>query len=222
MSLNMGNFQAIKENAKKIMDMDRNGSLDKYKGMAGNNFDTINLGSENPSIQYNMQEMQQYQQFQQPMILPEQRQGGRSNSRLPKAILESMESNPIDETPLYDAIGSGSVLDKLDKKTFENSRRLMPNAGKVPTKITEQIQPQPQQFVTQTANIDYSLIKTIVEDCVKKSMVALKKNILNENANAASNALMYMQFNNGFKFITKNGDIYEAKLVKKGNVNDKG
>ena len=221
MSLNMGNFQAIKENAKKIMDMDRSGALNQYKGMAGENFDTINLGAENPTVQYNMQEMQQYQQYQQPIMLQEQRQGVRGNSRLPKAILESMESNPIDETPLYDAIGSGSVLDKLDKKTFENSRRLMPNAGKVPTKITEQIQ-QPQQIVTQSANIDYSLIKTIVEDCVKKSMVALKKNILNENANASSNALMYMQFNNGFKFITKNGDIYEAKLIKKGNVNDKG
>ena len=70
--------------------------------------------------------------------------------------------------------------------------------------------------------VDYSLIRTIVEESVKKYVGSLKKSLLNENKQQSTDDnMVLMKIGESFKFVTKNGDIFEAHLVKKGNINEK-
>lgn len=121
-----------------------------------------------------------------------------TNSRLPKEILESFAKNPLhteDEIPVLDSMG-------------------VTNGHQV---INETIQ-RPQV----EAKVDYELIKSIVESTVKKYMGALSKKLLSESKNNSDNNVAAVQIT-GDKFImvTKNGDLYEANMVYKKNVNKK-
>lgn len=74
------------------------------------------------------------------------------------------------------------------------------------------------------SNIDYSLIKDIVETTIKKYANALNKRIINENKTTAKgniSNLKAMKIGDKFSFIAENGDIYEAKLTFKGNIKNK-
>ena len=73
----------------------------------------------------------------------------------------------------------------------------------------------------QTNGVDYSLIKTIIEDTVKKYANALNKKIINENKTTAKGNiknLKSMKIGDKFSFIAENGDIYEAKLTFNSNI----
>lgn len=145
--------------------------------------------------------------FDVPQYASTQTQNVPKNSKLPKAILESFSNNPI-EIPEY----NGSILDDIGVP-YEQQ----------PTKKTiarQQVIRESTPNVT-TANVDYSLIKTIVEDCVKRGMASLKKSMITENTSNTNNQLALLKIGESFKFVTSNGDIYEAKLIKKGNVNEK-
>lgn len=135
------------------------------------------------------------------------------NTSLPTEIFESMTKNYIDTTQMAKGIPElgGSVLDNLNIKR-----------EKKPTVIKETVE-QPQ--VVQTSNVDYSLIKTIVEDCVKKYTSALKKSIINEskelNEVKTNNSLQAMKIGEKFSFIDNEGNLYEAKLTFIKNINNK-
>ena len=67
-------------------------------------------------------------------------------------------------------------------------------------------------------NVDYSLIKDIVENTIKKYANALNKRIINESKSTAKgniSDLKAMKIGDKFSFIAENGDIYEAKLTFK-------
>ena len=73
-------------------------------------------------------------------------------------------------------------------------------------------------------NVDYSLIKDIVENTIKKYANALNKRIINESKSTAKgniSDLKAMKIGDKFSFIAENGDIYEAKLTFKGNIKNK-
>lgn len=136
-----------------------------------------------------------------------------SAKKLPKAILESMKANPLDESQLTPSV---SILDELNKatngKVFEGSQVVVENNK------------SQNASTTNNGTIDYSMIRMICEETMRKYMGSLKKTILNEakvNNNDTSNTLKAMKIGNKFSFITNDGNIYEAKLVLKGNVNDK-
>jgi hypothetical protein len=133
------------------------------------------------------------------------------NTNLPSEIFESMTKNVIDTKPLSSGLPElgGSVLDNLNIKPKQTKKI-----------VNEQIM-QPQQI---SSNIDYSLIKTIVEDCVKKYSSALKKSILNESKEMTENkngTLQAMKIGEKFCFIDNEGNLYEAKLTFIKNINTK-
>ena len=140
-----------------------------------------------------------------------------SAQRLPKAILDSIKSNPLDESHLAP---SSSILDELNRatggKVFEST----------PVKQPQQVQQSQQKAQTvenSTGGVDYGMIRMICEETMRKYVGALKKTILNEakqNSNDSTNMLKAMKIGNKFSFITNDGNIYEAKLVLKGNVNE--
>lgn len=129
--------------------------------------------------------------------------GASSKSKLPKEILESFSKNYIDQ----------SAFDPR-----------LANLGDIKP------QPKPQQMERKQINevknvgsaVDYEIIKSIVESTVKKYMGALSKKIINESKQNNDNGIAAVQFlGDKFSFITKNGDLYEATLKFKQNLNKK-
>ena len=116
-------------------------------------------------------------------------------NKLPREIVESFKKNPIEIN------GSASVLDSVTLPQMQKPKKQV---------IREVAAPQA------SAPIDYSMVKMIVEGVVKKEMENIR-----ESLNLGGNEINAM-FNTkgGFRFLTKNGDIYEATLVKKGNINE--
>lgn len=231
--LNMNKFLAAKDRARKLISQDArqevmegkkfssNPTLSQSFAMEGKSQPTDNYYDDSemqvPDM-LNEAQMQQIHQQAQKMPIVE---GNIRNNKLPKEILNAFKTNPIDTSALNEAMGmdnqSTSILDTLGIQG--NTRNLkMPKQ-----RVNEQSLKTQPQVVPQSVNIDYSLIKTIVEESVKKYTSALKKSILTENTNVSSNSgdnLVLMKLGESFKFVTSNGDIFEAKLIKKGNINE--
>lgn len=141
----------------------------------------------------------------QQQFVPQQVAGGQINSRLPREIIESMTNNPIDTSVLNP---NQSILDRVGITAKQQAPK---------KKSTSVIK---EEVVQQTGSqIDYSLIKSIVEECVRKYTGALSKKILKESKENSSE-LKAMKVGNKFSFITENGDVYEATLKFKKNINE--
>jgi hypothetical protein len=208
MAMDQQKFLEVQARAKTIIDMDNKGLLEKYKNKTMDGFDreTGEFIEENfaPTPSTSTMTRQPQQMVNQGMM------GG---SKLPKEIMMSMKNNPI--SIQNSGFGENvSVLDSIMPKQMLEQQTV----SNKPTIKEETMTP------IQT-NIDYSLIKTIVEDCVKKSIGALKKSLLTENicqTNNTNNDAVIIRLGEGFKFVTKSGDIYAATGLKKiGNVNTK-
>ena len=76
---------------------------------------------------------------------------------------------------------------------------------------------QPQQvvreniYVPNNTSIDYSLIKTIVNECISSQMESIKQTLLNESTVKA----FTIKDGNKVQFLSKNGDLYEGELKLK-------
>lgn len=216
---NISRFINAKDRARKLIQMDANGTLDNIKKNAmeegkisyGENGDVnttiIEHNTQNDLNKYNNAPIQDFKI---------------NKSKLPLEILESFKSKQIDTSLLNGGMtkSNGSVLDQLDVLT--NGQILQQETIQKPQKkqiVQENIKVQPQV----TTNIDYSMIKMIVEDCMRKYTSALKKQILNESKTTQDvGTLQAMKIGNKFSFIDSKGNIYEATLTKKGNINEKG
>lgn len=115
---------------------------------------------------------------------------------LPVEILESFNKQPSPEV-------SSSRIDNATNYLLQNKKIQNINENK-------------EYYNThQTNNIDYSLIKTIVNECISSQLSSIKENILNENIIKG----FTLKEGNKIQFISKNGNLYEGelKLKKKKN-----
>lgn len=195
--------------ARNMIQKDSANNIGNSLGNVSSVFDTM------PNTQsYSMNEDVDYgyneQIYTQPINTFGIQQSNIKNTNLPTEIFESMTKNVIDTKPLSNGMPElgGSVLDNL---------KIQPKQTK---KIVNEQIVQPQQI---SSNIDYSLIKTIVEDCVKKYSSALKKSILNESKELMKEnvgTLQAMKLGNKFSFVDDEGNLYEAKLTFIKNLNE--
>ena len=195
--------------ARNMIQKDSANNIGNSLGNISSVFDTM------PNVQsYPMNEDVDYEYYEpiytQPINTFGIQQSNIKNTNLPTEIFESMTKNVIDTKPLSNGMPElgGSVLDNL---------KIQPKQTK--KIVNEQIM-QPQQI---SSNIDYSLIKTIVEDCVKKYSSALKKSILNESKELMKEnvgTLQAMKLGNKFSFVDDEGNLYEAKLTFIKNLNE--
>lgn len=195
--------------ARNMIQKDSANNIGNSLGNISSVFDTM------PNVQsYPMNEDVDYEYnepiYKQPINTFGIQQSNIKNTNLPTEIFESMTKNVIDTKPLSNGMPElgGSVLDNL---------KIQPKQTK--KIVNEQIM-QPQQI---SSNIDYSLIKTIVEDCVKKYSSALKKSILNESKELMKEnvgTLQAMKLGNKFSFVDDEGNLYEAKLTFIKNLNE--
>lgn len=212
--------------AKKLIDMQKNGTFEKTvenvtksgkvnSSILDENYDPLASVMAQPS---------QYSDLSQMTQETIARKG--KTSKLPKAILESMIQNPINTSVdgFGDSMG-GSVLDALgiDSEQINNNYDGV-NDIITETNSTPRQQCTQPQYSMPTQTIDYSLIKMIIEDAVKKNIASLKKTIINESAKSGSadeNVKVLKLANNKLQFLTNDGDLYEAKLEFKKNVRNK-
>lgn len=188
--------------ASKLMSMDKNGTISK---IAESKRDSINtsLNDSTVSTESMMTARPQRNMTEVPRNV---------NSNIPRAIVESFSKNPID-TSMIGSIGgsSNSVLDTIG---IQEQARTVQHQNTSST-IQEQHTVQ-----TQVQGIDYPMIRTIVEDIVRKYTSSLSKKMLSESKGSV-NELTTMTLGKSFKFLDRQGNIYEATLKKIGNINNK-
>lgn len=195
----MRNRSAIR----RIMSMDKNGTMDRImedaitNGVVTRTEDGVNYNptnrQDNPNVMPN----------QGGTVLSEK---AMRKSKLPQKIIESIQKNPLNINP------HTSVLDGLNLSSLTELRE-----------ETQQQAPASQQV---GGVIDYSLLKTIINEAVhenvKRYMTVLSKKLLTENTNVNdTNTIQAVKFGDKFSFITENGDVYEATLKYKTNLNKK-
>lgn len=216
---NISRFMNAKDRARKLIQMDANGTLDEVKKNAESN-GKLSYDSEgyvNSTIMEQNSTPKDLNQYNN--IQPQDFHINKS--KLPVEILESFKSKQIDTTLLNGGMdkSNGSVLDQLDMLT--NGKVLQQENIQKPQQkqiVQETIQVQPQV----TSTVDYSMIKMIVEECMRKYTSALKKQILSESKSTQeSNTLQAMKIGNKFSFIDSKGNLYEATLKKIKNINEK-
>ena len=128
------------------------------------------------------------------------------NSKLPDKIKESFKNNKIDTTKL----AGFSILDELNIKP--QNKQVVENK-QVVNEIQHIQQPPQQQIIQNTQPIDYSIIKAIVNECLREQ---LSHQVINESANLNS-----IKIEQGtISLIDNKGNVFRAKLEKIANLNE--
>lgn len=199
--------------ASRLMNMESSGEISK---IAKSKRDSIN-SSLNEEVNVVPQTANQPMMMQEATI-----KNGNINSNVPSVIRESFQKNPIDMSML----GQGSVLDTIGVKN-QNRRSVNEQISSTDNSqfndfVKRENQSRPiVQESTNGGQIDYPMIRTIVEDIVRKYTSSLSKIMLNESSNGKLNELTTFTVGKSFKFLDKQGNIYEATLKKIGNINNK-
>ena len=195
----VGNRDAIR----RIMAMDADGSMDRMVETARSN-GSLTFDGEGGS--YSGSGKQGQPQDMGSVVVNEQVMQG--HRHMPKAVLESFRQNPGKEASI-------SVLGGLDISQFQQPQK--------PIVQEQSVQQHPS--MAQVGGIDYSLLKTIINEAVqenvKKYMSALSKKLISEGVGGKGNEIQAIKIGKKLSIITENGDIYSSSLQKMGNVRDK-
>ena len=137
---------------------------------------------------------------------------------IPKGILESILNNPLDLKPIdprMDAFeqklkdgmpgikAATNILEKVEKQDKEAK-----------AKLNEQLNPKQ----TISNNIDYELIKVLIETAIDKKLESLKQNI-NETNNHQQTyipSMKYLSFKDNFYFVDNDDNVFECVMKYKG------
>lgn len=194
---------AARNNSLRLMKMDANGTLDKIiEGKAGDINDSLISEDANVTTESLMSSKREDRMNR----MPTGRMGVAA-ANVPSVIRESFQNQP----PVNENISTSSVLDDVFGDVLTEQAVTKP--------VMKQAQ-QSQQSFTTGAGVDYPMIRTIVEDIVRKYSQSLKKNILNESAGGGAE-INTIALGKTFKFLDNKGNIYECTMKKVGNINNK-
>jgi hypothetical protein len=190
---------AARKGSLRLMQMDSNGTLDKL--MEGRE-DEINDSLINADANVTSESLMSVKRDDRMKRMPTGKMGVAA-ANVPSVIRESFQNQP----PMSEEISTSSVLDDMFSLEDMQPQRKQ--------QITERAAPVQQSFAT--GSVDYPMIRTIVEDIVRKYAQSLKKNLITEGTGEINT----IAIGKTFKFLTKNGDIYECAMKKIGNINEK-
>ena len=191
-------IKAARNKSLRLMQMDANGTLDK---IAEGKKDQINESF--TDVEMVSGDMMQTPRQNMAANIASGRMSVAAGN-VPSIIRESFQSQP----PLAQQEVTSSVLDGM----FGD---LLQERQKPQQVITETVQPQVQHTSSQ---IDSPMIRTIVEEIVRKYTSSLSKKMVNEGKGSEVNTI---SLGKSFKFLANNGDIYECTMKKVGNINKK-
>ena len=193
---------AARQGSLRLMQMDANGTLDKLmEGRA----DEINNSLTSTDANVTSSSLMSSKREDRMNRIPTGRMGVAA-ANVPSVIRESFQNQP----PMSEDVAASSVLD--DVFGLENLQPQMKQ------QITEQTTPRQQSYAT-GGSVDYPMIRTIVEDIVRKYTQSLKKNLVTESTGGAE--VNTIALGKTFKFLDSKGNIYECTMKKVGNINKK-
>lgn len=137
------------------------------------------------------------------IIKPVAEQRDMSNTKIPKAILESFQKTP---SPV-DAFDIDTINAQLHG-SIDSAIGALPKVNEQRAPVTEQR--QQQYFPQGGGQIDYNYLKYIINECIKENL----KGKLNESAGGTI-AGMKIAPGNKFQFLDSKGNLYEAQLTLK-------
>jgi hypothetical protein len=193
---------AARQGSLRLMQMDANGTLDKL--MEGRT-DDINNSLTSADANVTSASLMSSKREDRMNRMPTGRMGVAA-ANVPSVIRESFQNQP----PVNENMTASSVLD--DVFSLED---LQPQRKQ---QITEQVAPAQQSYTT-GGSVDYPMIRTIVEDIVRKYAQSLKKNLVTESTGGAE--VNTIALGKTFKFLDSKGNIYECTMKKVGNINKK-
>ena len=208
-------LQSAMSKAAKLMQLESNGTLDK---IAAAHKDGINESLDGGISTQELMTTSRDRKTQGPIPT---RQMGQNAANVPAAIREAFMANPIDDSALYEALGEqgdGRSLSFLTEGLEQPQQRTVAPPQNVRQIVNEGMGAQQPQM---GQAIDYPMIRTIVEEIVRKYAVSLNKKIIGENKQQDVNEINTISLGKTFRFLAKNGDLYECTMKKVGNVNDK-
>ena len=214
-------LQSAMSKAAKLMQLESNGTLDK---IAAAHKDGISSSLDGGVMTEELMTTSRDRSKQGPIV---GRQMGENASNVPAAIREAFMTNPIDDSALYETLGEQGDGRSLSFLTEGLAPKQQPHQVAQPQNIrqivnegmgTQQYVQQPQMQVT--SQVDYPMIRTIVEEIVRKYAVSLNKKIINEGKQTPSQ-VNTIAIGKSFRFLAENGDIYECSMKKVGNVKNK-
>ena len=132
------------------------------------------------------------------------------NSKLPKEILQSFRTKQIDD-PI--TLETNSVLDVIGLSDSTHTSK---------KEMTETITAKPSSQNTMpivqsgSISVDYSLIKALIDESVQRNL----KQIITENKESMNSPVISIGKGNKIQFIDPKGNLYEGKLIYKGNISD--
>jgi hypothetical protein len=151
----------------------------------------INEASKNMDIRYDDVDYESYlTSVPSEYMQPQASSAGQSGSKLPKAIMESMMSNPIDTSSL-DPNGMNVIMREVEKQ--------------IPTKQSQVIKEE-KIISASSVGVDYALIKQIVEECIDRKFKTLTENNLKG-----------IRLKEGkIALVDNSGNVFQATLEYKG------
>lgn len=151
-----------------------------------------------------------------------QEQGGRGavnleGRKIPQGIVESILDNPLDVLPIDPRMdeleqklknkmsglkAAADIFERVDKKEQEAKAKLNENL----------IQPR-----NTSANIDYEMLKNIIESCIDNKISELKAT-LNESVSHQTYVptMKYMNFKDKWLFVDNDDNVFECVMKYKG------
>ena len=133
-------------------------------------------------------------------------------SKMPKAFVESMLSNPSDFSSLERA-DSDKLEERISKEYMARLNEKLNGVSSNRSTITEtkEAPVTTPTIATSTASVDYTIIKAIVTECLNEKFKEF-----------GEGALKTITLKGGkIHLIDNKGNIFEADLKAKGNINDK-
>lgn len=130
-----------------------------------------------------------------------------SNCKLPQSIIESIINNPLN------GLSANTEMDNFTENLSESL------GIKQSANIIEQLDKldnieKTQQF--QETNIDYELIKSIIENVVDKKLSSMQQTLLTEHKSYQQNNVKTMVFGDKFLFCDSDDNVYECEMKYKG------
>lgn len=209
----MAKLQEAMSRASKLMKLESNGTLDKIAKSHKNEIGESLNGVADITTE-SMMSTSRKRGTQAPIVGGAMTGAGAEN--VPSIIRESFAKNPINDAELYKALGNnGGDLSFLT----EGMTQKTPSMQEIRQLVNEGVA-QPQQFTQATQQVDYPMIRTIVEEIVRKYTVSLKNKILTEGKTNV-NEVNTIALGKTFKFLDNSGNIYECTMKKIGNLKDK-
>lgn len=131
---------------------------------------------------------------------------------LPLSLLREIEKD----------YGEGGILSSVPNITTESSGSVLDtvNLNRTPQYkqepvVEQRYNPTPQTTIpTGTPGIDYTIIKAIVEECIKRNMEEIKQSILSESTLKR----VKLAEGNKIQLVDNKGNLYESTLEFKKNI----